>query len=401
MKPWLTIVGVGLDGAISLNERAQAAISSASVVAGSVRLLDIMEITQDRRFAWPSPFSKGIAWLKTMAGQPVVVLATGDPMHFGVGATIALEFHRDEYAVLPAPSSLSLAAARMGWALQDVACLSLHGRPPERLQAALAPRARLLILTRDGNAPNEIMHLLYEAGYGSSLVSVLENLGGPEEARYDLTAADARPHTYAALNILAVQCHLDEAATYLPRLPGLPDSVFEHDGQLTKREIRTTTISALSPSPGDQLWDVGAGCGSVAIEWLRCVPGSKAIAFERNLQRLDMIRKNALRLGVPHIQVMAGDTPACLQGQPAPDAVFLGGSIADAKLFEVCWQALRSGGRFVANAVTLEGQAALAERHLAFGGELLHIAISHVKDVGRFRGLQPAMAVMQWRVVKS
>ena len=336
-----------------------------------------------------------------MAGQPVVVLATGDPMHFGVGATLASEFNNDEYVVLPALSSLSLAAARMGWALQHVTCLSLHGRPLELLYGALAPGARLLVLTSDGAAPAAIMRLLCEAGYGGSFVSVLENLGGLDEACHRMRAEDVGDDHYAALNIMAIECAIDKAAVYLPPLPGLPDSAFLHDGQLTKRDVRAATISALVPTPRQRLWDVGAGCGSIAIEWLRCAPGSQAIAFERHEKRLSLIRHNALRLGVPQLQVVDGIAPDCLQGQPGPDAVFLGGASSDTKVFEACWQALRPGGRLVANTVTLEGQAALAERHRVLGGELLHIAISYAKAVGRFRGLQPAMAVTQWRVVKS
>ena len=400
MMPWLTVIGVGLDGAASLSQTARSAIESAELVAGSTRLLDLIEIAQDRRFAWPSPMSKGIARVKEMAGRPVVVLATGDPMHFGVGSVLAAEFKPDEFVVLPAPSSLSLAAARMGWALQDVVCISLHGRPIEKLYAALAPNTRLLLLTRDGAAPADIMHMLRVSGYGGSQVSVLENLGGSDEARCDLIAKDGDSRQYAVLNIIAVQCVMDKGGCYLPLLPGMPDSAFVHDGQLTKRDVRAITLSALAPTPGETLWDVGAGCGSIAIEWLRGARGSAAVAFERNRKRCAIIEQNAGQLGVPHLTVVAGTAPDCLEEQPVPDVIFLGGALSSDAVFQKCWQTLRAGGRLVANAVTLEGQAALAERHRAFGGELLQIAISHAKPVGQFYGLQPAMAVTQWRAVK-
>ena len=400
MTPWLTIVGVSLNGAASLGEAARKAIEEAHIVAGSERLLDLMEIAPERRLAWPSPLADGIRRLRDMAGQPVVVLATGDPMHFGIGATLAVALASHEYNVLPAPSSLSLAAARMGWALQDVACISLHGRPLERLHAALAPNTRLLLLTRDGAAPGEIMTLLSLAGYGKSRISVLENLGGSDEARHTLTAANYRPKEYAALNIVAVECIIDNTMAYLPPLPGLADGALLHDGQLTKRDVRAVTVSALIPTPGERLWDVGAGCGSIAIEWLRCARSSTAVAFERNEARLGMMRENALRLGVPHLAIVAGAAPDCLRGHPTPDAVFLGGAISDAEVFKACWQALRPGGRLVANAVTVEGCAALAERHRALGGELLQISISHARAVGKFHALKPAMAITQWRAIK-
>ena len=400
MTPWLTVIGVGLEGAADLNQTARRSLAEAQVVAGSERLLDAVEVPAGKRYPWPSPFSQGISHILSLRGSAVVVLASGDPMHFGVGATLAEHVPVAEMTVLPAPSALSLAAARMGWPLQDVICISLHGRPLETLYPALHGGARILILTRDGDAPSEIMSLLMQAGYGSSQVSILENLGGRDEMRHDLVAEEHSFDGYAPLNVMAVHCVADPDVQYLPPLPGLPDGAFMHDGQLTKREVRAVTLAALAPTPGQRLWDVGAGCGSVAIEWLRAAPRSQVVAFERNGERARFIEQNALRLGVPQLAIVDGILPDSLNGQAPPDAVFHGGALADDEVFAACWTALTSGGRLVANAVTLEGETALAQRHREYGGELVRIAVAKAVAVGAFRGMQPGMAVMQWRAVK-
>lgn len=400
MTPWLTVIGVGLDGLDGLGQRARDAIQAAELVAGSSRLLDAVGIQADKRYVWPSPFSEGLAHIAAQRGTQVVVLATGDPMHYGVGASLADRISINEMTVMPAPSAFSLAAARLGWGLQDVQCLSLHGRPLETLFAVLQPGARLLLLTSDGEAPSQIMSLLLQAGYGESQVSILENLGADNEARHDLRAEEHSFDNFAALNVMAITCAADEDVQHLPLVPGLPDGAFVHDGQMTKREVRAMTLSALTPTPGQRLWDVGAGCGSVAIEWLRAAPRASAVAFERDDERIGMIQQNALRLGVPHLSVVEGPLPDSLTGQAAPDAIFHGGALANPHVFETCWAALRSGGRMVANAVTLEGEAALTDRHKTHGGELVRIDISRAIAVGRFRGMQPGMAVTQWRAVK-
>lgn len=400
MKPWLTVVGVGLNGLDGMASQARSSIAAAELVAGSERLLDAVGVEPDRRFVWPTPFEKGLAHVAGLRGRPVAVLATGDPMHFGVGASLAERVPAAELTVFPAPSAFSLAAARLGWPLQDVVCLSAHGRSPEALHDALRPAARLLVLTRDGDAPREIMRLLVARGYGASRVSVLENLGGPDEKRIDLVAREVNATTFAALNTLAIECIPDVDLPPLPNVPGLPDSAFAHDGQLTKREVRAVTLAGLAPLPGQRLWDVGAGCGSVAIEWMRCVPRGAAVAFERNPERIGMIRRNAASLGAPALAIVEGDLPTSMVDQPAPDAVFHGGAIADDAVFDTCWAVLRPGGRFVANAVTLEGEAALARRHVTFGGELVRLDVAHNVAVGSFRAMKPAMAVTQWRVVK-
>ncbi|MEM9354862.1 MAG: precorrin-6y C5,15-methyltransferase (decarboxylating) subunit CbiE [Pseudomonadota bacterium] len=400
MRPWLTVIGVGLDGLDGLSQRARDALEAAELIAGSSRLLDAICVAPEKRYVWPSPFSEGLAHIVAQRGQSIAVLATGDPMHYGVGASLTERIAVAEMAIIPAPSAFSLAASRLGWALQDVDCISLHGRPLETLFAALQPDARLLILTSDGEAPSQIMSMLLQAGYGPSQITILENLGGPDEARLELRAEEHSFDSFAALNVMAIQCIAEEDVQHLPPLPGLPDGAFLHDGQMTKREVRAMTLAALAPAPGDRLWDVGAGCGSVAIEWLRAAPRSSAVAFERDDERIGMIQHNALRLGVPQLSVVEGPLPDSLTGQAPPNAIFHGGALASQEVFEHCWSALPSGGRIVANAVTLEGEAALSERHTTHGGELVRIEVSRAIAVGRFRGMQPGMAVMQWRAVK-
>ncbi|MGI9524290.1 MAG: precorrin-6y C5,15-methyltransferase (decarboxylating) subunit CbiE [Hyphomicrobiaceae bacterium] len=400
MSVWLTIVGCGLGGREELSAKAKATLEKAEVVAGSERLLNIYQIPAERRFVWTVPFTAGVNYVVSRRGRPTVVLATGDPMHFGVGATLASVVSSNEMCVLSAPSAFSLAAARLGWPLQDATCLSLHGRPLEGLYAELGPGALLLILTSDGQAPAAIMELLTKAGYGHSRVVVLENLGGHNEARYDIVAADQSGTEYADLNVLAITCVSDPDQQYFPAIPGLPDTAFLHDGQLTKREIRAVTLAGLMPTHGQRLWDVGAGCGSVAIEWLRAAARSAAVAFEREEDRCAMIEQNALGLGVPRLAVVKGEVPISLVGQPPPDAIFHGGAVSNDSVFEACWRMLLSGGRLVANAVTLEGETALARRHAEFGGELIRMSVARSVALGRLRGMQPSMDVTQWRVLK-
>ncbi len=291
-----------------------------------------------------------------LRGTPVCVLATGDPMFFGIGVTLAKRVSVDEMTILPAPSAFSLACARLGWPLAEVETLTLHGRPLALINGYIQPGARLLILSNDGATPCQVAGVLRERGYGESRLSVFEHMGGDKERCIEATAADWAQDRVADLNTLAVACIADPGAAHLPRVPGLPDDAFAHDGQLTKREVRAATLAALAPAPGQLLWDVGAGCGSIAIEWLRAAPNARAIAIERDAARRALIEANAATLGVPRLEIVAGVAPAALGGLAAPDAVFIGGGVADAALVEACWRALRLGGRLVANVVTVEGE---------------------------------------------
>ncbi len=402
MNKWLTLLGVGEDGAVGLSTAAQALLAEAEIVVGAPRHLDsLANDCRAERQAWASPLSASIERILGWRGRPVVVLATGDPMHFGIGATLAKRIAREEMQVLPAPSAFSLAAARLGWVLQDVECLSLHGRPAALVQPLIRPGARILALTGGAATVHEVAAILVARGFGDSRLTVLEQMGGAAERVTAFAAKDSDQHDFADFHTLALDCVAGPAACVLARVPGLPDEAFQHDGQMTKREVRAVTLSSLAPLPGELLWDVGAGCGSVAIEWMRAARGAAAIAFERHPQRLAMIAANATALGTPGLEIVAGGAPAVLAGQRPPDAIFLGGAVSDPEVVEACWEALPAGGRLVANAVTLEGQAAVIAHQERLGGEILRLEVSLAAQVGRLRALRPRMAVTQWRAFKS
>ena len=349
---------------------------------------------------WDESLDRMLAQVERCRDTPTVILATGDPMWFGIGATLAKRFEADEFEVHPHASSFQLAAAAMRWPLQHVAAVSLHGRPPELIYPHLQPGARILALTSDSDTAYRISDMLVSRGYGQTHLTVLESLGGSEERIVDARANDFADIAVGDFYVLALDCVADPDADLLPTAPGLPDDAFVSDGQLTKREVRAVTIAKLAPTPGALLWDVGAGCGSVAIEWMRAARDAGAIAFERAGERLQMIAVNANALGVPMLRIENGDAPDSLAGMPSPDAVFLGGSVASDPLFAACWSALKPGGRLVANAVTLDGEAALYARQRTHGGELVRIETSVLDHVGEQRVLRPRMAVLQWSVVK-
>jgi precorrin-6B C5,15-methyltransferase / cobalt-precorrin-6B C5,C15-methyltransferase len=400
MKKWLAVVGIGEDGLAGLSNAARAAIAAAETLVGAKRHHALVPHASAQRIEWASPLGDTLGAIEKRRGTNVVVLATGDPMWFGIGATLLRHFPADEVCVLPHLSAFALAASAQGWALADVASISLHGRPISTLALHLHPTARILALTADGQAPHAIASFLVERGFGSSRISIFEHLGGPRERHFVAIARDLPPGPYADLNTLAIECVADADAKILSRVAGLPDAAYEHDGQLTKREVRAATLAALAPLPGQTLWDVGAGNGSIAIEWLRAVANTNAIAIERDAARLGRIARNAQALGVPHLQIVAGAAPAAFAGLPAPDAIFVGGGLTTPGLVAAAWQALRPGGMFVANAVTLEGESVLAELHKTKGGEMARLAIARAETVGPHRGWRPAMSVTQWTATK-
>ncbi|MDR3471456.1 MAG: precorrin-6y C5,15-methyltransferase (decarboxylating) subunit CbiE [Devosia sp.] len=349
---------------------------------------------------WQSPLSAMLDQVKARRGRPTAIVATGDPMWFGIGATLSKHLDPDEFEVLPAVSALQLAASRLKWPLQHVATISLHGRPVETIHPHILPGNRVIALTTDGGTMTAVAALLVARGFGRSRLTVLDNLGATGERLTVLRAADAEPGIAGDFCVLAVECIADPAASLLPPLPGLPDDAFVSDGQLTKREVRAATAAKLAPFPGALLWDVGAGCGSVGIEWLRAARDARAVAFERDPLRCEMIAANATALGTPSLEIVSGDAPASLTGRPVPDAIFLGGDVGNAALFEACWQALRSGGRLVANAVTLDAEVALYERQERLGGELARLDVGVLDWVGGHRVMRPRLAVTQWLAVK-
>lgn len=415
--PWLSIVGIGEDGLAGLAPAVRTVIETAELLAGGARHLAMIPETGAERLAWGGNLNGGLdgglAAIAARRGRRVCVLASGDPMWFGIGATLARRFAPEDYVVLPHPGAFSLAAARLGWPLQEVTTLSVHARPAEAIALHLHPGARLLLLTEDGGTSALIAGLLRAHGYGPSRLTVFERLGGPAERRIEATAAawDIACH---ALNTLAVECRPGPEARPLSRLAGLPDDAFRHDGQITKREIRAVTLAALAPLPGETLWDVGAGCGSIAIEWMRA--GGRAVAVERDAAHAALIAANAARLGVPRLAIVRGEAPQALGGlTPPPDAVFLGGGVSAPGMLAACWRALNPGGRLVANAVTAEGEAALLAWQAAQGGEMTRLSVARLGPIGGFaaksgdgaeragdfQGWRPLMPVTQYRGVRT
>ncbi|POH34723.1 MULTISPECIES: precorrin-6y C5,15-methyltransferase (decarboxylating) subunit CbiE [Sinorhizobium] len=402
VAPWLTVIGIGEDGVAGLGDEAKRLIAAAPVVFGGVRHIELAaSLIQGESEAWQSPFEKSVEAIASRRGSPVVVLASGDPFLYGVGATLARRIDASEIRTIPAPSAFSLAASRLGWPLQDVATVSLHGRPLDLIRPQLQPGARVLALTSDGNGPAALAGLLCESGFGRSPLTVLEALGGERERISRHLAASFALENIAALNVCAVEVVADGSARVLPLAGGLDDALFEHDGQITKREVRALTLSALAPRRGELLWDIGAGSGSIAIEWMLANPAMQAIAIEALPERAARIGRNAARFGVPGLTVIEGQAPEALRGLTRPDVIFIGGGGSDAGVMEAAIAALPSGGRLVANAVTTEMEAVLLAHHARLGGSLIRIDIARASPVGTMTGWRPAMPVTQWSWVKD
>jgi precorrin-6Y C5,15-methyltransferase (decarboxylating) len=390
------VVGIGDAGLPSLTPAARATVETAEVLVGGERHLAMLPEHPGERLPWRRPLDATLPELEALRGRRVVVLASGDPMWFGVGDLLARHFAAGELHVLPAPSTFSLVCARLGWPLAEVACLSAHGRPLCALRRHLAPGARLIVLSADGATPLAIAALLTDLGFGASRLWVLEHLDGPGERLTEGTAATWPEGSFAALNTVAITCAAEPGAAARAGALSLPDEAFEADeGMLTKREVRAATLARLSPLPGQRLWDVGAGSGAVAIEWLRAAGRGEAIAVERDAGRCAMIARNADRLGTPELTVVPGEAPQCLTDLPDPDAVFVGGGAGEPEMIETCWQRLPPGGRLVANVVTVEGERRLLAWQAAHGGELARIEVARLDALGRYQVWRPALAVTQ------
>jgi len=400
MSRWLSIVGLSEQGLDALTADARRLVDAAEVLIGGDRHLAMVPDDGRERLTWPSPLTALIDDIVGRKGRRVCVLATGDPMNFGIGVTLAKHVPAAEMTIVPAPSAYSLACARLGWDRNAVHTLTLHGRPLAAINRFLYPGARLLALSNDGATPADVAALLTRQGYGASVIDVFEHMDGPEENHRTARASEWPHPRVADFNTLAVFCVADKSVTPLGWTPGLPDEAYVHDGQLTKREVRAATLAALAPRPGQRLWDVGAGCGSVAIEWMRVHPTGKAVAVERNADRLAMIRTNADALGVPGLAIVDGQAPAALRDLPAPDAVFIGGGLSTDGVFAACWDALSTGGRLVANAVTLDGERQLLDWHERHGGDLVRLSVERARPVGHFTGWSPFRPVTQLCCVK-
>jgi precorrin-6B C5,15-methyltransferase / cobalt-precorrin-6B C5,C15-methyltransferase len=399
-QPWLSIIGIGEDGLAGMAPGARLALDAAHVVVGGRRHLDLVATLGKQTLEWALPFRATIPQIVALRGTPVAVLASGDPFWHGAGASLADDIPLAEMRVFPAPSTFSLAAARLGWRLEETVTLGLHARPLVCLRPHLRPGNRLLVLLRDGAAVPELAALLVQLGFEPSEVTLLERLGGPLERVRRVMLKDAAPEDIAAPVAVAILVRAAPGALILPVVSGLPDEAFEHDGQLTKREIRAITLSTLAPRGHELLWDIGAGAGSLGIEWLLAHLGNRAIGIEARADRLERARHNAHALGVPQLDLRLGEAPEALADLPVPDAIFIGGGAGQPGIFEAAWAALPPGGRLVMNAVTLETEARLIQLSAVRGGTLTRIAIERAAAVGRMTAWRAAMPVVQWSVTK-
>jgi precorrin-6B C5,15-methyltransferase / cobalt-precorrin-6B C5,C15-methyltransferase len=402
LRRWLSIVGIGEDGVGGLSPIARDLVARADIVFGGARHLALAApLIKGEATPWPSPFSAAVDEVLAEHGRQVCVLASGDPFFYGVGSLLAAHVPVDEMLVVPAPSAFSLAAARLGWPLPETVLVSLHGRALDRIRPHLHPGARILALTSDSEGPAALASLLARSGFGPSLLTVLEALGGARERVRAKTAVRFELAGIAELNIVAIEVAAEPGARVIAFTPGLPDALFEHDGQITKREVRAMTLASLAPRRGELLWDIGAGAGSVAVEWMLADPSLRAIAIEARDDRAARIARNAAAFGVPALEVVEGRAPEALSGLPTPDAIFIGGGAGDAGVVDAAIAALHSGGRLVVNAVTLETETGLIAHHAARGGELVRIAVSRAEPVGGKTAWRPALPVTQWVSVKS
>lgn len=397
-EKWLHIVGIGEDGMDGLTPVTRAVVEAADIIIGGDRHHKLSSACTAQRVAWPSPFNALIETLQSYKGKRVVVLATGDPLWFSVGARIGRAIPPAQIVYHPQISAFQLTAARMGWSVADVETLTVHGRPVHQMVAFIQPNQQLIILTTGAETPAQIAQFLTERGFGQSQMTVLANMGGEAEQRFDGTAADWS-HVVPAFNTLAVHCIAAPDAALIPRVPGLSDDLFHSDGTMTKQEVRAATVAKLMPMRGALLWDIGTGSGSVAIEWMRAARYARAIGIEPRADRRAMAAENALALGAPKLELIDGEVPAALDGLDAPDAIFIGGGLSP-ETFEIAWKNLRPLGRLVANSVTLESEAILVALHKIHGGQLVKIGVERAEPVGRMTGWRPSMTVTQWSLVK-
>jgi len=402
VRRWLSIVGIGEDGLAGLSPAARTLIAQASLVVGGRRHLSLVaDAAQAETLAWPSPPQAAFPTILAHCDGSVCVVATGDPFFYGIGSLLARDIPPEEMICLPGASCFSLAASRVGWAVQDCGLVTLHGRALERILPFLQPRARILALSWDQTTPRRLAELLVRHGFGDTRMTVCEAMGGPRERLRRATADDFPLDDIDPLNLVALELTAAARARVIPLAAGLPDAWYEHDGQLTKQDIRAITLAALAPRRGELIWDIGAGSGSVGIEWMLACPTNRAIAIERDASRVTRIARNAASLGVPDLCVVAGTAPAALRGLPPPDAVFVGGGATTCGTIDAAWEALPRGGRLVANGITVETQAELIQRFRSIGGSLTTIQIAHADPIGGFHAMRPAMPVTQWSVTRS
>ena len=399
---WLAIVGINENGLDGLTPQARAAIEGADHLFGSKRHFAIAEkLISGKTHLWPSPPHLAIPEIQSLKPQKICVLASGDPFNHGMGAVLARHISAQEMQVFPAPSIFSLVAARTGWAIQNLVPVALNGRPLERLLPHLQPGAQIVALCADETTPAKIAALLNTHGFGEAELSVFERIGGSKERIRHCKASEFSFSDIDRLNCVALKIPATLREKSIPLTSGLADEWFEHDGQMTKREIRAITLSALALRRGECLWDIGLGAGSIAIEWLLRDPSNRAIGFEKNRERAERAARNAKQLGVPQLVVLEGTAPDVLEGIDAPDAIFIGGGGANDGVLEAAWNILKPGGRLVMNAVSLETESVLLAAHKRYGGEMIRIAVERADTISpQMTGWRPAMTVTQWSITK-
>ncbi|MEP3330908.1 precorrin-6y C5,15-methyltransferase (decarboxylating) subunit CbiE [Sedimentitalea sp.] len=393
--PWLTIVGLGEDGPAGLSPASREALDQAEIVMGPPRHLALLPELRAERIEWPVPFADGVARLLELRGRQVVMLASGDPFWFGAGSVIARHLQPKDWRALPGLSVFSLAAARLGWPLETTVTLGLHAAPLTRLRPYLAAGHRVIVLVRDGAAVASLAEFLVETGFGESTLHVCEALGGPRERTRACVAASLAPDDIS--HPVCVGLEIAGYGLALPLTPGRPDAMFENDGQITRSPVRAMTLAALAPRPGEHLWDIGGGSGSVAIEWLLSHPSLSATTIEPRPDRAKRIRRNADQLGVDRLDIVQGSAPDALDNLQRPDAVFVGGGLS-ADMLTWLHTNLRDGTRLVANAVTLESESMLAQAQAQYGGNLLRVELAQAGPLGGKRGWKAAYPVVQWSV---
>ncbi|MEL6584013.1 MAG: precorrin-6Y C5,15-methyltransferase (decarboxylating) subunit CbiT [Pseudomonadota bacterium] len=392
--PWLSLIGMAEDGLEGLTPASRQTLEAAEVIIGTQRLLNHVGSVSAEKVTWPVPFEDGWPVLRSFAGRPTALLLSGDPFWFGAGAGVAERFEPGEWQSFPAPSTFSLIASQLGWALERCVCLGLHAAPLRRLRPHLAPRARLIVLLRDGDAVVGLAEYLTARGFGDSALHVCEALGS-EGARVTRVLAKDAGAGFTHPVAVGVEVHGD--GTALPQTSGLPDDLFESDGQMTKRVIRAATLSALAPHPFETLWDIGGGTGTIAIEWLLSHPTTHAVAVEPRHDRAERIARNAKSFGVDRLTVVQGAAPEALERLPTPDAVFIGGGLSE-EMLRALTAALTPGTRLVANAVTLESEALVTQWQSARGGSLIRLTLEEASPLGSKRGWKASYPVTQWSV---
>jgi precorrin-6Y C5,15-methyltransferase (decarboxylating) len=399
IAPWLAIIGIGEDG--HLAPAARALLERAELVGGGRRHLTLADAhINGERLPWPSPIEAAFPALLARRGRRVAVLASGDPYCYGIGTQLAALVPASETICHPAPSAFALACARLAWPAQDIATISFCGRPLDAIAPLLQPGARILALSATAETPSALAAALCKRGFGATTMHVLEALGGPNERIRTTSAAQLDLVGIHPLNLAALDVAADPGTIIQHLATGLPDALFEHDGQLSRREIRAMTLSTLAPRRGELLWDVGGGAGSIGIEWMLRHPANRTVAIEADPARAARIADNAARLGVPALRVVRGAAPAALADLPTPAAIFLGGGAHRPGVIDTAWRALPPDGRLVANAVTIETEAALLEARARLGGTLLRIGLERLDSVGSMNAYRPAMTVTQWAVTK-